>query len=106
MKRGREPATRLATNPETGCRRDEHYCSLISNGFRSHPDLRLVKDGHWSDYDKTPRFALQRGHRLYGAALDLGIAVAAMAGFDTLRVGLADETDPGPRFLGGHPGRR
>ena len=30
-KRGREPATTLGNNPETGCRRDEHYCSLISN---------------------------------------------------------------------------
>ena len=42
--------------------------------FRTHPDLRLVKDGDWSDYDKTPRFAVAPGHRLYGAALDLGIA--------------------------------
>jgi hypothetical protein len=62
-------------------------------GFRSHPDLRLVKDGDWSDYDKTPRFAAAPGRRLYGAALDLGIAAAAraaMSEFDTLRAGRRD----------------
>jgi putative transposase len=42
-KRGREPATRLAPDPETGCRRDEHYRSLISNGVRA--VLRLAH-GH------------------------------------------------------------
>ena len=40
--------------PELGPRHDR--------GLPTHPDLRLVKDGDWSDYDKTPRFALQPGH--------------------------------------------
>jgi hypothetical protein len=90
---------------ETGVRRN--WILGMIEGFRTHPDLRLVKDGDWSDYDKTPRFALQPGHRLYGAALDLGIAAAAraaMSEFDTLRAELADDEHPGPRFLVGIPG--
>jgi hypothetical protein len=35
MKRGRDPAVRPGNNPEMGCRRDEHYRSLISNGSSS-----------------------------------------------------------------------
>src|SRR6266702_227812 len=31
-KRGRDAAARLPNNPETGCRRDEHYHSLTGNG--------------------------------------------------------------------------
>ena len=90
---------------ETGVRRN--WVIGMIEGFRSHPDLRLVKDGDWSDYDKTPRFALQSGHRLYGAALDLGItaaARAAMSEFDTQRAMLADGSHPGPGFLVGIPG--
>src|SRR5437660_11221962 len=48
MKRGREPAVTLAPNPETGIRRDEHYCSLVSYGSRTHlrpatPDGQALK---------------------------------------------------------------
>jgi putative transposase len=32
MKRGRDPASRLGNNPETGCRRVTHYDSLIFIG--------------------------------------------------------------------------
>jgi hypothetical protein len=46
---------------ETGVRRN--WVLGMIEGFRNHPDLRLVKDGDWSDYDKTPRFALQPGRR-------------------------------------------
>lgn len=56
---------------ETGVRRN--WVIGMIEGFRTHNDLRLVKDGDWSDYDKTPRFGLQPGHRLYGAALNLGM---------------------------------
>jgi hypothetical protein len=90
---------------ETGARRN--WVISMIEGFRVHPDLKLVKQGDWSDYDKTPRFALQPGHRLYGAALDLGIyaaARAAMPEFDTLRAAM-DPTSPGrPRFQVGIPG--
>jgi hypothetical protein len=74
--------------------------------FRQHPDLRLVKDGDWSDYDNLPRFAVKYGHRLYGAALDLGLVAAARSAspeFTALRDQLAQVPRP-PRFLVGIPG--
>jgi hypothetical protein len=90
---------------ETGERRN-WVISMIER-FRDHPDLRLAKQGDWSDYDKTPRFALRPGHRLYGAALDLGISAAARAAmpeFYTLRATM-DQTSQGrPRFQIGIPG--
>ena len=92
--------------PDGETRMRRNWVIGMIDGFRTHPDLRIVKDGDWSDYDKTPRFALQPGHRLYGAALNLGIvaaARAAMSEFDTLRR-LADGAHPGPRFLVGIPG--
>ena len=90
---------------ETGARRT--WVISMIEALRVHPDFMVVKDGDWSDYDKTPRFALRPGHRLYGAALDLGIAGAAraaMSEFDTLRAEMAPRSPAGPRFLVGIPG--
>ncbi len=90
---------------ETGERRN-WVISMIES-FREHPDLVLAKQGDWSDYDKTPRFALRPGHRLYGAALDLGIAAAARAAmpeFDTLRAAMDQASPDRPRFQVGIPG--
>lgn len=87
---------------ETGDRRN--WVISMIDSFRQHPDLRLTREGDWSDYDKTPRFVVRSGHRLYGAAIDLGIAAAAraaMAEFDTIRATMADG---GPRFQVGIPG--
>ena len=41
MKRGRDAAARLPNNPETGCRRDEHYRSLNGNGCEGPYTTRL-----------------------------------------------------------------
>jgi hypothetical protein len=71
---------------ETGERRN--WVISMVEGFRDHPDVELAKDGDWSDYDRTPRFRVRRGHRLYGAAIDLGITAAARAAkpeFDAVR---------------------
>jgi hypothetical protein len=90
---------------ETGERRN--WIISMIEGFRTHPDLELAREGDWSDYDKTPRFAIRSGHRLYGAALDLGIAAAAraaMSEFDTLRAPMAQTSQAGPRFQIGIPG--
>ena len=90
---------------ETGDRRN--WVISMIEALRAHPDFQVVRDGDWSDYDKTPRFALRPGHRLYGAALDLGIAAAARAAmpeFDTLRAEMAPRSPAGPRFLVGIPG--
>ena len=71
---------------ETGDRRN--WILHIIEGFRSHPDLELVKAGDWSDYDRTPRFRIRKGHRLFGASLDLGYLTAvesSLPAFDRVR---------------------
>jgi len=67
----------LASLPdgETGDR--HNWIIHIIESFRSHPDLELVSDGDWSDYDKIPRFRVRKGHHLYGASLDFGHVEAA-----------------------------
>ena len=60
---------------ETGERRN--WIISMLEAFRDHPVLEVAKDGDWSDYDKTPRFRVKQGERLYGADLDLGILQAA-----------------------------
>jgi hypothetical protein len=89
---------------ETGER--QNWVLPMIEGFRQHPDLRLVRDGDWSDYDKLPRFALRRGHRLYGAALDLGIVAAARSASPEFAAVREEMTQaPGaPRFQVGIPG--
>jgi hypothetical protein len=37
---------------ETGERRN--WVISMIEGWRGHPDFRLVRDGDWSEYDKTP----------------------------------------------------
>lgn len=44
---------------ETGDRQD--WILRIIENLRHHPDLRLVRDGDWSDYEATPAFAVARG---------------------------------------------
>ena len=39
---------------ETGARRT--WVISMIEALRVHPDFRVVKDGDWSDYDKTPRW--------------------------------------------------
>ena len=89
---------------ETGARRN-WVISMIES-FREHPDLQLTKPGDWSDYDKTPRFSIRKGRRLYGAAIDLGIDTAAAESFPTFREvteGLSG-TGQRPSFQVGIPG--
>ncbi|MGI8625317.1 MAG: hypothetical protein ACR2J5_01920 [Geodermatophilaceae bacterium] len=62
---------------ETGERRN--WIMSIIEGLREHPDLELAKEGDWSDYDKTPRFKVKRGHKLLGASLDFGQVAAVEA---------------------------
>jgi hypothetical protein len=93
----------LGTLPdgETGERRN--WIVSMIEAMRHHPDLELVREGDWSDYERVPRFRLRSGRRLYGASLQLGISEAAAAAHDpfrTVRPGLAD----GQRFQVGIPG--
>ena|SRR6266568_9635038 len=65
------PLLRTLPDGETGDRRN--WINHIIEGFRDdHPDLELARDGDWSDYDRTPRFRVRHGHRLFGANLDFG----------------------------------
>jgi hypothetical protein len=64
------PRLRSLPDGETGDRRN--WIIHIIESLRTHPDLELVKDGDWSDYDRLPRFRVRSGHRLYGASLDFG----------------------------------
>ncbi|HEX7097672.1 MAG TPA: hypothetical protein VF377_00410 [Acidimicrobiia bacterium] len=41
---------------ETGARLN--WIQRIIEGLRHHPDLRLARDGDWSDYEKTPYFTV------------------------------------------------
>lgn len=69
------PHLRSLPDGETGDRRN--WIIPIIESMREHPDMELAKEGDWSDYDKTPRFKVRRGHKLLGASLDFG-HVAAM----------------------------
>lgn len=53
---------------ETGSRRD--WIGRLIENLRSHPDLEVVKDGDWSDYDTTPGFRVRKGHRFDYVDLD------------------------------------
>lgn len=68
------PYLRSLPDGETGERRN--WIISIVETLRSHPDVELRREGDWSDYDKTPRFRVRRGHRLLGATLDLGHVAA------------------------------
>lgn len=45
---------------ETGNRRD--WIGRLVENLRRQPDLKVVKDGDWSDYDATPGFRVKKGH--------------------------------------------
>jgi hypothetical protein len=78
---------------ETGPR--GNWVIPMIEAFRKNPDLRLTREGDWSDYDKLPRFALRPGRRLYGAAIDPGIASAvagALPAFHAVQAGQPQRT--------------
>jgi hypothetical protein len=94
-------ALKYLPDGETGDRRN--WVLNIIESFRDHPEVRVVKDGGWTSYDDMPRFGVRPGHRLYGAAVDLGIAKAAAdarSEFEALRPQLAE----GASFQVGIPG--
>lgn len=53
---------------ETGDRLD--WIQRIIDGLRDHPDLRLARDGDWSDYESTPYFVVAPGHKFSSLELD------------------------------------
>lgn len=82
------PYLRSLPDGETGERRN--WIISIIEQLRTHPDLALRREGGWSDYDDVPRFSVRRGHRLFGATLDLGHVAAvrdSFPAFEKLRAG-------------------
>lgn len=73
------PYLRSLPDGETGERRN--WILSVVEKLRAHPDLELRREGDWSDYDRTPRFGVRRGHRLLGATLDLGHLAAVRETF-------------------------
>ena len=84
---------------ETGERRN--WIGSLIDGFQHHPAFEIVRKGDSSDYDATPRYRVRAGERLYGAALDLGIAAAARASLPVYR---ARRAEAGQGFQVGIPG--
>jgi hypothetical protein len=86
---------------ETGERRN--WVIGMIESFRKHPDLRVTREGDWSDYDKLPRFAVRPGHRFYGASIDLGLTATVEQALPVLQSIKAADAAP-MRFQVGIPG--
>ena len=96
------PYLRSLPDGETGERRN--WIISIIEGLRTHPALELRKQGDWSDYDKTPRFRVRKGRRLYGASLDFGHVAAVRDSFPQFEQALASAGRPDLAFQQGVPG--
>jgi hypothetical protein len=96
------PYLRTLPDGETGERRN--WIISIVDGLRTHPDLELRKAGDWSDYDKTPVMRIRRGHRLYGASLNLGHVEAVRSSFPEFEDVKAVAGRPDLAFQAGVPG--
>jgi hypothetical protein len=87
---------------ETGDR--FHWVVGIIEKLRAHPDLEVAKDGDWSDYDKTPRFRIRKGHTLRAASLDFGHVAAFEESYPIFQRRKAESGDPTLTFQAGIPG--
>ena len=95
------PYLRSLPDGETGERRN--WILPIVEALRAHPDLELRREGDWSDYDKTPRFGVRRGHRLLGATIDLGHLAAVRESFPAFEKALTAADREGLAFQQGVP---
>lgn len=68
------PYLRYLPDGETG-ERDRWVVGIINN-LRSHPDLRVRREGEWSDYKDQLNFAVRKGRQLTGDKLDFGHVAA------------------------------
>lgn len=96
------PRLRSLPDGETGERRN--WIISIVEGLRDHPAFEVSREGDWSDYDKTLRFRIRRGQRLYGATLDFGHIEAttdSLPGFEELK---SEYEQPDLTFQQGVPG--
>lgn len=96
------PHLRSLPDGETGDRRN--WIIHIVESLRHHPDLRLERDGAWTDYDDLPRFRVRPGHELTGASLDLGHIAAFDRAYPVFTELRERHGHPGLRFQVGIPG--
>ena len=92
VKRGSDAATRLRSNPETGCQSDEHYRSLIGNGC---PTMSRLVDLRRARHDGRRGVGRWRRGGVDANRVDLrvrraGRAGAVAAGGDLVGEELAD----------------
>lgn len=66
----REVGPHLRYLPDGGTGERDHWVMGIVNSLRSHPDLRVRREGNWSSYKDQLNFVVRRGHRLTGESLD------------------------------------
>lgn len=96
------PYLRSLPDGETGERRN--WTVPIIESLRAHPAFELRKQGDWLDYDKTPRFHVRKGERIYGASLDLGHVAAVRDSFPQFEQVRASAGRPDLTFQQGVPG--
>jgi hypothetical protein len=68
---------RYLPDGETGER--HHWIIHIIEGLRTRPDLEVVTNGDWSDYEHIPVFRIKRGHTLDGSTLDFATCASSSA---------------------------
>lgn len=96
------PCLRWLPDGETGPRRN--WIIHIIESLRAHPDLEVVRDGGWTDYEDIPRFRIRRGHRLAGESLDFGHTTAFETSFPVFRQLVAESGRDDVAFQVGMPG--
>ena len=97
------PRLRAMPSGETGSTRKDWLAGLCDEQ-QTHPDLEVVKQGAWRDYDDVPRLRVRRGHRLYGTNLDFGHAEAARESLPALQRVRDDLGRPDLPFQASVPG--
>jgi hypothetical protein len=82
--------TRLAphldrlSDGETG---DRHlWCTPIIEKFRANPDVEIVRDGDWSDYEHVAQWRVRDGHTLDAANMRMHYALAFRNSFPSFLV--------------------
>ncbi|MGB7859161.1 MAG: hypothetical protein WBM90_01540, partial [Acidimicrobiia bacterium] len=53
---------------ETGVR--SNWIGRLVENLKKHPDLEIIRDGDWSDYEETPAFKVRSGHHFESVDLD------------------------------------
>jgi hypothetical protein len=81
---------------ETG---DRHlWCTPVIEKLRANPDVELLRDGDWSDYDHVAQWKVRDGHTLDPANLRMHYALAFRNSYPSFRILREDHGRPDLRF--------